>query len=54
LSRTDIDCTSRVAGFDDRRKAELLKADRAWEIDTGHDIMVTEPQKLAQMLLRLA
>ncbi len=53
LSRTDIDCTSRVAGFDERRKAELLKADRAWEIDTGHDIMITEPEKLAQMLLRL-
>lgn len=53
LSRTDINCTIRVAGFDERRKAELLKADRAWEIDTGHDIMITEPEKLAQMLLRL-
>jgi pimeloyl-ACP methyl ester carboxylesterase len=54
LPRTDIDCSPRVSEFDARRKAERLEADRAWEIDTGHDLMVTEPEKLAEMLLRLA
>jgi pimeloyl-ACP methyl ester carboxylesterase len=54
ISRTDIDCTPRLAGFDERRKAERLRAGRAWEIDTGHDVMLTEPQKLTEMLLRLA
>ena len=54
LPRTDINCSARVREYDERRKAELREADRAWEIDTGHDIMVTEPEKLAEMLLRLA
>ncbi|CAN7475315.1 alpha/beta fold hydrolase [Phenylobacterium sp. LjRoot219] len=54
LPRTDIDCAPRLGEFDDRRKAERREADRAWEIDTGHDLMVTEPEKLAEMLLRLA
>jgi len=25
-----------------------------WEIDTGHDLMITEPVIVAEMLLRLA
>ena len=28
--------------------------DRIWEIDTGHDLMITEPGRTAEMLLRLA
>jgi hypothetical protein len=28
--------------------------ERVWEIATGHDPMITEPQKVADMLLRLA
>lgn len=54
LPRTDIDCTARVREFDDRRQAEMRAATRAWQIDTGHDLMVTEPQRLSEMLLRLA
>ncbi len=54
LPRTDINCKRRMEGFDERRKAELLEADRAWEIDTGHDLMITEPAKVSEMLLRLA
>lgn len=36
--------------------AELLAASegRVWEIDTGHDLMLTEPDRVAQMLLRVA
>lgn len=54
LPRTDINCSARVREFDERRAAELREARRAWEIDTGHDLMITEPQKVAQMLLHLA
>jgi hypothetical protein len=61
LSRTEIYCTRRIAQFDqdrkefdEKRKAQLLEADRAWEIDTGHDLMITEPEKVAEMLLVLA
>jgi len=42
-----------VREFDERRKAELLQAGRAWEIDTGHDLMITEPEQVTEMLLRL-
>jgi len=34
-----------------RRRA--LEGEHTWEIDTGHDIMITEPQTLAAMLLKL-
>jgi hypothetical protein len=27
---------------------------RVWEIDTGHDLMITEPTAVAEMLLRVA
>jgi len=54
LPRTDINCSARVREYDERRKSELREATRAWEIDTGHDVMITEPEKLTEMLLRLA
>jgi pimeloyl-ACP methyl ester carboxylesterase len=34
-----------------RRASE---GDRVWEIDTGHDLMITEPEAVAEMLLRVA
>ncbi len=40
--------------FVEERAARASKADRVFEISTGHDIMITEPEKLAQMLLELA
>jgi hypothetical protein len=27
---------------------------RLWDIDTGHDLMITEPQKVADALLEIA
>jgi len=54
LSRTVINCPSTLQ----RRQGESLDryhvGDRIWEIDTGHDLMITEPEKTAEMLLRLA
>ena len=29
-------------------------AERVWEIDTGHDLMISEPEATAEMLLRLS
>jgi hypothetical protein len=29
-------------------------AGRLWDIDTGHDLMITEPQKVADALLEIA
>jgi pimeloyl-ACP methyl ester carboxylesterase len=54
LPRTVINCPSTLA----RRVGESLEryhvGDRVWEIDTGHDLMITEPEKTAAMLLQLA
>lgn len=39
------------------RDVEALKArsdGRMWDIDTGHDLMISEPEAVAEMLLRLA
>lgn len=30
-----------------------LEGERVWEVDTGHDLMITEPQQTAELLLRL-
>jgi pimeloyl-ACP methyl ester carboxylesterase len=53
LPRTVINCPSTL----EKRKGESLEryhiGDRVWELDTGHDIMITEPEKTAEMLLRL-
>jgi len=48
-----ISCTSTPGrpptGSADRARA----ADRLWDIDTGHDLMITEPGAVADLLLRL-
>jgi pimeloyl-ACP methyl ester carboxylesterase len=53
IPRTDIDCTRNVRNWDEARRAIAASATRAWQIDTGHDLMLTEPALLAEMLLKL-
>ena len=50
IPRTDINCVPIRPDLAERTKA----ARQAWEIETGHDLMITEPEALAGMLLRLA
>ena len=53
IPQTHIVCTSTLRG----RDVALLKASsdgRVWDIDTGHDLMISEPETVAEMLLRLA
>ena len=49
-----IVCTSTLATRDraliDRARAE----GRLWDIDTGHDLMITEPEWTADALLQVA
>lgn len=33
---------------------EAASDGRVWDIDTGHDLMITEPQKVAELLLGIA
>ena len=54
IPRTIVNCPGTLR----MRSGELLdryfEAERVWGIDTGHDLMLTEPDATAAMLLRLA
>jgi pimeloyl-ACP methyl ester carboxylesterase len=54
IPRTNINCTETLSRRPPERQARALDADNVWEIDTGHDLMITEPAQVAEMLLRLA
>ncbi|CAN7645306.1 alpha/beta hydrolase [Phenylobacterium sp. LjRoot225] len=54
LPRTNINCTSTLDTRSPEGVERALQADRVWEIDTGHDLMITEPRAVADMLLQLA
>ncbi len=49
-----IVCTSTLATRDRALMDKARAADRLWEIDTGHDLMITEPQKVADALVEVA
>lgn len=49
-----IVCTSTLATRDPALINEARAAGRLWDIDTGHDLMITEPQKVAEALLEIA
>lgn len=53
IPQSHIVCTSTLSG----RNVQALKAQaegRFWDIDTGHDLMITEPQRVAGLLMRVA
>ena len=54
IPQTHIVCKALMERRNNR--AELLAASvgRVWEIDTGHDLMLTEPDWVAEQLLRVA
>jgi pimeloyl-ACP methyl ester carboxylesterase len=49
-----IVCTSTLASRDPGLVDEARASGRLWDIDTGHDLMITEPQKVADALLVVA
>lgn len=49
-----IVCTSTLATRDPAMIDEARAAGRLWAIDTGHDLMITEPQQVADALLQVA
>ena len=49
-----IVCTSTLATRDPDLMARARAAGRLWEIDTGHDLMITEPDAVASALLEIA
>ena len=49
-----IVCTSTLATRDRDLVATARAEDRLWDIDTGHDLMITEPDAVAELLHRVA
>ncbi len=47
-------CTSTLATRDPEQMATARALGRLWDIDTGHDLMLTEPRKVADALLEVA
>jgi pimeloyl-ACP methyl ester carboxylesterase len=54
IPRYHIVCSSTLPTRDRALMDEARQANRLWEIDTGHDLMITEPQKVAEALLQVA
>ena len=49
-----IVCTSTLATRDAEQMDEASADGRLWDIDTGHDLMITEPEAVADALARVA
>lgn len=49
-----IVCTSTLATRDPELMGKARAAGRLWDIDTGHDLMITEPRAVADALLEIA
>lgn len=54
IPRTNINCTASLLGSSDTDRARQLAGHRNFEIDTGHDLMITEPQRVADILMEVA
>lgn len=49
-----IVCTSTLATRDPELMGKARAAGRLWDIDTGHDLMITEPRRVADALQEVA
>jgi pimeloyl-ACP methyl ester carboxylesterase len=54
IPRTIINCKATIALRPEENRGRALEGERVWEIDTGHDLMISEPERTAAMLSRVA
>jgi pimeloyl-ACP methyl ester carboxylesterase len=54
IPRTNINCSMNLRNSSDADRARQLDGHRNFEIDTGHDLMITEPDKVTAMFLEIA
>jgi hypothetical protein len=54
IPRTNVNCTESLRTSEPDALARQLDAERVVEIDTGHDLMITEAGAVATLLLDLA
>ena len=52
--QSQIGCASTLATRDPARIEAARAAGRLWHIDTGHDLMITEPAAVAALLAKVA
>ena len=50
----DVVCTSPLATRDPALLERARAEGRLWDIDTGHDLMITEPEKVTRALVQVA
>ncbi len=53
IPRTDIVCVNPLGTGNVDVEERTRGAERVFEIDTGHDLMITEPEKVSEFLLQL-
>jgi len=54
IPQSVICCTWNLEHREASRMEPARAAGRVWDIDTGHDLMISEPQAVAELLLRVA
>lgn len=54
IPRTNINCSSALNSSSEVDRAKQLSGWRNYEIDTGHDLMIVEPDKVTEILLEIA
>lgn len=53
IPRTNINCSASLQNSAEVDRSKQLAGHRNFEIDTGHDLMMTEPEKVTEMLLEV-
>ena len=53
IARTDVVCSNPMSASGVSLEERTSGADRVFEIETGHDLMITEPEKVSAFLLQL-
>jgi len=53
IPRYHVVCTATIPTRDRKLVADARAAGRFWDIDTGHDLMITEPRAVADALLEI-
>lgn len=53
IPRTSINCTPTIDVRPSAMRQRAFEAKHLFEIDTGHDLMITEPRKVADMLIEV-
>jgi pimeloyl-ACP methyl ester carboxylesterase len=53
IPRTDVVCSNALSAGGVSLEERTRGADRVFEIETGHDLMITEPEKVSEFLLQL-